>query len=188
MKIGIINGSIRAEGNTGTVAKYVHEIAGQRNGDVEYVQIDLAGYNVPLLTSMVHPMVANKNHEDPNVQQWSDAIDALDGYVFVTPEYNHGVPGGFKNAVDVLGPEWVGKPVSFVGHGAVGGVRAIEQWRQIVANFSMPVVRAELNFNLFIDWNDGTFAPAERHPAEVNAMLDQLEADVAKTLEVVAQS
>ena len=74
---------------------------------------------------------------------------------FVTPEYNHGVPGGFKNAVDTLGPEWVGKPVSFIGHGAVGGVRAIEQWRQILANFSMPMTRAELNFNLFLDWADG---------------------------------
>lgn len=182
MKIGIINGSLRTEGNTAVAAQFVHDIADQR-ADAEYELINLADYNLPLLTTMVHPMVANKNHDDANVQQWSDTIDAFDGYVFVTPEYNHGVPGGFKNAVDVLGPEWVGKPVAFVGHGSVGGVRAIEQWRQIVANFSMPTVRAELNFNMFFDWNDGVFAPAERHPAEGAAMLDQLEAEVAKTLQ-----
>ncbi|GAA4115923.1 NADPH-dependent FMN reductase [Enteractinococcus coprophilus] len=180
MKIGIINGSIRGTRNTEPVAKYAHEIATQRDGDFEYEYVDLTEYNVPLLTSDVHPMVANKNHEDPNVQKWSDKIDSLDAFIFVTPEYNHGVPGGFKNAVDVLGPEWVGKPVAFIGHGAVGGVRAIEQWRQIVANFSMPVVRAELNFNLFFDWEDGDFSPAERHPAEMHAMLDQLEELVAK--------
>ncbi len=175
MKIGIINGSIRGTRNTEPVSKYAHEIAAKRGGDFEYEYVDLAEYNVPLLTTDVHPMVANKDHEDPNVQKWSDKIDSLDAFIFVTPEYNHGVPGGFKNAFDVLGPEWVGKPVAFIGHGAVGGVRAIEQWRQIVANFSMPVVRAELNFNLFFDWVDGEFSPADRHPEEINGMLDQLE-------------
>lgn len=175
MKIGIINGSIRAERATEPVSKYAFDTAAARSGEAVYEYIDLAEYNVPLLTSPVHPMVANKNHEDPNVQKWSDKIDSLDGFVFVTPEYNHGVPGGFKNAVDVLGPEWVGKPVAFIGHGSVGGVRAIEQWRQIVANFSMPVVRNELNFNMFFDWKDGAFAPAERHAEEINALLDVLE-------------
>lgn len=179
MNIGMINGSLRTERKTEPVVDFVFEHAGQRDTDFAYELVDLNDYNLPLLTSPIHPMVANKNHEDPNVQQWSDKIDTFDGFVFVTPEYNHGVPGGFKNAVDLLGPEWVGKPVAFVGHGSVGGVRAIEQWRQIVANFSMPVVRAELNFNVFFDWQDGAFAPAGRHPTEVNAMLDQLEALVA---------
>ncbi|NLE96954.1 MAG: NAD(P)H-dependent oxidoreductase [Propionibacterium sp.] len=180
MKIAIILGSIRKERATEPVAKFIDGIAQQRDGDVTYELVDLADFDVPLLTSPVHPMVANKNHDDENVQKWSDKIDGFDGYVFVTPEYNHGVPGGFKNAVDSLGQEWVGKPVAFVGHGSVGGVRAIEQWRQVVANFSMPVVRAELNFSGFFDWNDGEFTPAERHPGEANEMLDQLEALVAK--------
>ncbi len=175
MKIGIINGSIRAERNTEPVAKYAFDVASKRDGAISYEYIDLAEYDVPLLTSPVHPMMSDKNYDDPKMQAWSNKIDSLSAFVFVTPEYNHGVPGGFKNAVDVLGAEWVGKPVAFIGHGSVGGVRAIEQWRQIVANFSMPVVRAELNFNLFIDWKDGEFHPAERHPAEINTMLDALE-------------
>lgn len=178
MKIGIIDGSIRTERNTSAVAEYTHEIAAQRDGEFQYELVALADYNVPLLTTSVHPMMANKNYDDANVQAWSDKIDSLDAFIFVTPEYNHGVPGGFKNAVDSLGSEWVNKPVAFVGHGSVGGVRAIEQWRQIISNFSMPNVRAELNFNLFTDWQDGTFSPAERHPAEINAMLDALEAIV----------
>ena len=180
MKIAIVLGSIRTERRTEAVARYVHEIAGRRSGEAEVDLVDLADYDVPLLTSSVHPMVAQRRYDDPNVQRWGDAIDGFDGFVFVTPEYNHGVPGGFKNAVDTLGAEWVGKPVAFVGHGSVGGVRAIEQWRQVVANFSMPVVRAELNFSGFFDWEDGEFTPAERHPGEANEMLDQLEALVAK--------
>lgn len=180
MKIAIIVGSIRDKRKTEAVAEFVHGIAEQRSTEAEYELVDLREFDVPLLTSPVHPMVADKNYDDPNVQRWGDKIDTFDGYVFVTPEYNHGVPGGFKNAVDSLGKEWVGKAVAFVGHGSVGGVRAIEQWRQIVANFSMLPVRAELNFNGFFDWEDDVFSPKERHEDEVNAMLDQLEQVVAK--------
>jgi len=179
MKIAVIIGSVRAVRHTESVAQYIHDIAARREGEFSYELLDLAAFDVPLLTSPVHPMKANKQHDDANVQKWSDAVDSFDGFVFVTPEYNHGVPGAFKNAVDTLGPEWVGKPVAFVGHGSVGGVRAIEQWRQIVSNFSMPIVRAEINFNAFSHWKDGAFAPEERHEAEANTLLDALESLVA---------
>ena len=175
VKIGIILGSIRTERKTEAVARYVHGLAGKRSGDTAFELVDLAEFDVPPLTTSVHPMAANKSYDDAGVQRWSDAIDACDAYLFVTPEYNHGVPGGFKNAVDSLGLEWVGKPVAFIGHGSVGGVRAIEQWRQIVANFSMPVVRSEVNFNGFTHWQDGEFQPEDRHVDEVNGVFDDLE-------------
>lgn len=175
MHIGIILGSIRKVRRTEAVAAYVAGIAAGRAGEARYELIDLAAYDVPLLTTSVHPMAAKQRYDDANVQRWSAAIDPCDAFVFVTPEYNHGVPGGFKNAVDSLGEEWVGKPVAFVGHGSVSGVRAIEQWRQIVANFSMPVVRAEVNFNGFTHWPDGVFTPEERHVGAVHTMLDELE-------------
>ena len=175
MSIAVIVGSIRTERATKPVADFVHDIASRRTGEVTYDLVDLADFDVPLLTSPVHPMATKKTYDNEHTQRWSDTIDGYDGYVFVTPEYNHGVPGGFKNAVDSLGVEWVGKPVAFVGHGSVGGVRAIEQWRQVVANFSMPVVRAELNFNAFIHFDDGAFTPEERHTDETGAMLDELE-------------
>lgn len=175
MRIGIILGSIREVRKTEAVAQWVHGVAAARDGETEYELVDLADYDIPLLTSRVHPMTAKKNYDNPNVQRWSDKIDTFDAYVFVTPEYNHGVPGGFKNAVDVLGQEWVGKTVAFVGHGSVSGVRAIEQWRQIILNFSMLSVRPELNFNGFAHWKDGQFSPEERHTGEANALLDELE-------------
>lgn len=175
MKIGIILGSVRTKRATEAVAQFVNEIAQSRTGDFRYELIDLAEFDLPLLTSPVHPMAAKKNHDNPQIQKWSDVIDTFDAYVFVTPEYNHGVPGAFKNAVDTLGGEWVGKPVAFIGHGSVGGVRSIEQWRQIVSNFSMPFARAEVNFLQFFDWKEGVFEPLERREAEVTAVLDQLE-------------
>lgn len=179
MRIGIIVGSIRAVRRSEEVARYVYDIAAKRTGDVEYALLDLATFDVPLLTTSVQPMAANKQYDDERVQRWSDAVDACDGFVFVTPEYNHGLPGGFKNAFDSLGVEWLGKPVSFVGHGSVSGVRAIEQWRPVVAALSMPQTRAEMNFNAFSHWVDGVFTPEPRHEDGVSRMLGKFEELVA---------
>lgn len=106
---------------------------------------------------------------------WSEKIDALDGYVFVTPEYNHSVPGPFKNAFDSLGSEWSDKPVAFVGYGSAGAVRAVEHWRNIVANLSMFDVRNQLDLNLFTEFDDNGAAPNERRPEEMAAIFDDLE-------------
>lgn len=148
------------------------ERASQRS-DAQFEIIDLKAYDVPLLTAPVPPAAANRQYDSENVRRWSRAIDACDGFVFVTPEYNHGVPGALKNAVDVLGPEWFGKTVGFVSYGADGGVRAVEQWRQIVANLQMLDVRAQVALSLFQECSDG-FSPLERRDGELTALLDQL--------------
>ena len=90
------------------------------------------------------------------------------------------MPGALKNAVDSLGPEWTGKTVGFVSYGADGGIRAVEQWRQIVANFQMVDVRARVAISLFAEFGEGGFQPAERRTAELTALLDQLVASTAK--------
>jgi NAD(P)H-dependent FMN reductase len=94
--------------------------------------------------------------------------------VFVTPEYNHGVPAAMKNAVDVLGPEWADKAVAFVAYGSDGGVRAVEHWRTVLANLRASDVRAQVSLLVFEDWKDGEFRPLERREGELHTMLDQL--------------
>ena len=175
MKFGIIIGSIR-EGRAGeSVAQWVKQQADARGGDVTYELVDLNDYNVPLNSSTVVPGAANKQYDDPAVTAWSEKIDALDGYVFVTPEYNHSVPGPFKNAFDSLGSEWSNKPVAFVGYGSAGAVRAVEHWRNIVANLSMFDVRNQLDLSLFTEFDDNGTAPNERRPEEMTAIFDELE-------------
>lgn len=173
MKIGIVVGSIR-EGRFGeSVAAWVKSVADAR-GDADYEIIDLKTFDVPLLTASVLPGMANKKYDSPQVTAWSQAIDACDAYVFVTPEYNHGVPGAFKNAFDSLGAEWMGKTVGFVGYGAEGGVRAVEQWRPIVANFSMVGVRQQLAISIFTEAGENGYQPSDRRKDELNVLLDQL--------------
>lgn len=178
MLIGIIVGSIR-EGRLGpAVGEWVKAATAGRSATYEVV--DLKSFDLPLLTSPVPPAMASKQYGDERVTRWSQTIDRFDGFVFVTPEYNHSVPGAFKNAVDPLGPEWQGKPVAFVSYATDGGLRVVEAWRQILTNFSMPSARNQVALNLFTDVVDGTLAPQERHGAELGVVLDQLENLVAK--------
>lgn len=170
MKIGIIIGSIREGRLGGTVGAWVAEAAAGRT-DATWELIDLRDFHVPLLTSSVHPMAARKQYDSPEVNAWSRAIDACDGFVFVTPEYNHSIPGAFKNAVDVLGSEWMGKPVAFVSYGSAGGHRAVEHWRGCLANFSMNDLRAQVALYLGTDYGQ-EFAPLERRTGELSALFD----------------
>lgn len=172
MKIGIVAGSVRRHRLGESIARWVCDVARER-GDADYELIDLKDFNLPVFDGD-SPMRAHKQYDNPNVQRWSDAIDSCDAFVFVTPEYNHSVPGGFKNAVDTLGPEWQGKSVAFVGYGADGGVRAVEHWRQILANFEMHDVRAQVSLGLFTDVGDKGFAPQQRRSGELTRALDSL--------------
>ena len=168
--IGVFLGSVRSGRIGESVASWVIEAAGER--DVQYRLLDLADFNVPHLVAETVPGAANKQYDDPVVARWSEAVDACDGYVFVTAEYNHSVPGTMKNAFDSLFGEWAGKPVAFVSYGADGGVRAVEHWRQIVANFSMFDVRNQVGFSIF----SGEFDEAKAANAgALDRMLTDLE-------------
>ena len=174
MKIAIIVGSIR-EGRLGTqVGQWVKEQADTRGGSDTFDLVELADFDLPLLTAPTVPGAAKRDYDTPQTREWSQAIDSYDGFVFVTPEYNHGVPGAFKNAFDVLYPEWNHKAVGFVSYGADGGVRAVEQWRQIVANVMMVDVRGQVSLNTFNEVEDGKLKVLDRREGELKTLLDQL--------------
>jgi NAD(P)H-dependent FMN reductase len=102
VKIGIIIGSTRPERNGEAVAKWVYELSKKRN-DAEFELIDIADYNLPLLDEPYPPSL-NKYTKD-HTKKWSAKIAEFDGYIFVTPEYNHSTFGALKNAIDYLSVE-----------------------------------------------------------------------------------
>ena len=172
--IGVFLGSVRSGRIGEHIGAWVMDAAAER--DADYRLLDLADFDVPHLVAEVVPGAANKQYDDPAVTAWSEAVDACDGFVFVTPEYNHSIPGTMKNAFDSLFGEWVGKPVAFVSYGADGGVRAVEHWRQIVANLSMTDIRNQVVLNIFgEDVNDGELSPREHKQAALTRALDDLE-------------
>jgi NAD(P)H-dependent FMN reductase len=172
LRIAVIVGSTRPGRKAEDVARWVHGIAARRS-DAEYALVDIADYALPLLDEPVPP--SRGQYEKEHTKRWSATIAGFDGFVFVTPEYNHGVPGALKNAVDFLYGEWNDKAAGFVSYGSAGGVRAVEQLRLVMAELKVADVRAQVMLSLATDFeNYAAFKPAERHEKAVGAMLDQV--------------
>lgn len=142
IKIQIILGSTR-EGRQGEkVARWIFELAKTRK-DFEVELIDLLDWTMPFLNNPKPPITGEY---DAETKKWARKISEGDGYVIVTPEYNHGYPAVLKNALDYLYEEWNNKPVAFVSYGgSAGGVRAVEQLRGVVIELRMVPIRDEIN-------------------------------------------
>ncbi len=141
--------------------------------DGEFELVDIAEFNPPLLDEAMPPVFGNYSHDHTKV--WSAKIASFDGYVFVTPEYNHGTSAALTNAIDFLNREWANKAAGFVGYGGAMGARAVESLRLVMAELQVATVRAQVGLSLFTDFeNFRTFKPAEIQVKHVNDMLDQL--------------
>src|SRR5262249_31056021 len=103
LRIGIITGSTRPNRKAPDVARWVLDIAIKRN-DAEYRLVDIQDFELPLLDEPLPPSMGK--YQNPHTKRWAAAIASLDGFVFVTPEYNHGIPAALKNAIDFLFAEW----------------------------------------------------------------------------------
>jgi NAD(P)H-dependent FMN reductase len=114
-------------------------------------------------------------YSKPHTKTWAAKIGSFDGYIFVAPEYNHGISGALKNAIDFLFREWNDKAAGFVSYGSVGGARAVEQLRLVMGELKVADVRAQCALSLFTDFeNFTTFKPQPQQEAAVEAMLGDL--------------
>lgn len=172
LKIGIVTGSTRPNRKSPDVANWVLELAKPR-GDAEYEVVDIKDFELPLLDE---PLPASRgNYQQPHTQRWAAKIGSLDAFVFVTPEYNHGLPGALKNAIDFLFAEWNNKAAGFVSYGAASGARAVEQLRVVLAEVQIATVRAQVLLSLAHDFEKYTvFKPNPSHEKSVSTMLDQI--------------
>ena len=137
--VQIVIGSVRQRRFGEHVARWFAELAAERT-DLRFEVVDLAAWDLPALTTPVPPMMGPS--EDPAIRRWAAKVAEGDGYVLVTPEYNHGYPASLKNALDHLFAEWGRKPVGFVSYGGPGGgLRAVEQLRQVVVELDMVLLR-----------------------------------------------
>jgi NAD(P)H-dependent FMN reductase len=172
IKIAIIIGSTRPGRNGEAVGKWVFEIA-QKRSDASFELIDLVEVNLPLLDEPYPP--AMQKYTKQHTKDWSEKVAAFDAFIFVTPEYNHGVPAALKNALDFLYVEWNNKVAGFVGYGNTGGARAVEHLRSTMAELQMADVREQVTLSIFTDFeNFQVFKPAPFHENKVNALIDQM--------------
>src|SRR5260221_8298197 len=134
LRIAIIIGSTGPGRNGEAVAKWVYAIAKKRTG-AEFELVDIKDFNLPLLDEPMPPIM--RQYSKPHTKTWAAKIGSFDGYVFVTAEYNHGISGALKNAIDFLFAEWNNNAAGFVIYGGVVGARAVEQLRLVLAEVQM---------------------------------------------------
>jgi len=173
LKIAVILGSTRPGRNGKAVADWVLDKASTRTG-AKYELVDLADYPLPHLDEAMPPSMGQYAGE--HTKAWAATISSYDGFVFVSPEYNHSTSGVLKNAIDYLYAEWNNKAAAFVSYGALGGARAIEHLRAIASELQIATVRQQLSFSLFTDFeNFSVFTPGPQHDDAATTLFDQLE-------------
>ncbi len=171
-KIGIILGSTRPGRVGEVVARWVYEVAAQRT-DAEFELVDLLDYKLPHLDEAYPPSMGQ--YSQPHTLEWAAKIASFDGYVMVTPEYNHSTSGALKNAIDFLYAEWNNKAVGFVSYGSVGGARAVENLRLVAGELQMADVRAQVALSLRTDFeNFSVLKPSDFQRQALTTVLDQV--------------
>jgi NAD(P)H-dependent FMN reductase len=172
LQIGIILGSTRPNRNGEQVARWVLDVATQRT-DAAFELVDLRDYPLPHLDEPLPPSLGQ--YQGDHTKAWAAKIGQFDGFVIVTPEYNHGTSGVLKNALDFLYAEWNNKAVGFVSYGAVGGARAVEHLRLVVAELQMADVRQQVALSLVTEFeNFSVFKPGDYNVPALTTLLDQV--------------
>lgn len=143
MKIQIIMGSTRQNRFSEKPARWLYELAKTRT-DFETELLDLRDYPLPFYNEPVPPSMIKGNYSNEVAKRWANKIGEGDGYIIVTPEYNHGYPAVLKNALDTVFDEWGKKPVGFVSYGSVMGTRSVQQLRQVAIELRMVPIEAAL--------------------------------------------
>lgn len=137
-RIGIIIGTTRASRFGHVPAQWIFEVAARRD-DIEAELVDLRDFPMPFFDEVASNAWAPSTNEV--ARRWQKKVGELDGYVFITAEYNRAPSAVLKNALDYAYPEWVRKAAAFVGYGGVGAARAIEQLRLICVELQMAPTR-----------------------------------------------
>src|SRR3954469_18313300 len=170
-RIGVILGSTRPGRKGAQVADWVMEHA--RRSDATFELIDLADYPLPHLDEPLPPSMGQ--YQNAHTHQWAATIASYDGFIFITPEYNHSTSGVLKNALDYLYGEWNNKAMGVVSYGAVGGARAGEHLRLIAGELQMADVRTNVALSMYTDFVNYTdLQPGEHQVAAIGTLVDQV--------------
>lgn len=179
-KIQIISGSSREGRGTPKVAHWVLETAKSTQPNTDFELVDLADYDLPFMTEAIPPMGNQNRQLSDAAKAWTEKLGEADGFVFVTPEYNHSIPAVLKNAIDTLDFQLMKKPVAVVSHGAIGGARANEHLRLIVnSNLGAVPVPNSVTVKGGVAWG-GVF--------NENGKLDEANQDLQKPLEEMLEA
>ncbi|RJE21607.1 NADPH-dependent FMN reductase [Aspergillus sclerotialis] len=141
-RIGILIGSTRRVRVGPSVTQFVENTIATRSADsIETSTVDISKFGLPVFDEAVIPaqVPAQAQFAHEHSKAWNAEIEKYDGYIIVSPEYNFGVPGGLKNAIDYLYHAWTGKPVLVITYGGSGGIHASEALKTILGGMKLNV-------------------------------------------------
>jgi NAD(P)H-dependent FMN reductase len=144
-KLAIIIGSTREGRFADRPAQWIREQVDAR-GTAAAEILDLRDYPLRFFDEPRSPMWNPPG--DEAAVRWGKKLEAFDGFIFVTPEYNHSIPGVLKNALDCAYSQFVRKPAGFVGYGGVGAARAVEQLRLIAVELQIAPLRSAVHVGM----------------------------------------
>ncbi|MEU0355841.1 GNAT family N-acetyltransferase [Streptomyces cyaneofuscatus] len=140
---------------------------------VDLVPLAIGDLDLPFLDEEEHPSTGVHHHD--HTRRWSRIVAEADGFVFVTPEYNYGMPATLKNALDYLSPEWAWKPVGFVSYGHTSaGTRAVQHAKQVVTTLRLVPLGATVALRIADALRDGRLEPEARHADAAQGLLAEL--------------
>lgn len=138
-KIAVIIGSVRTGRQGIKVALWIIKKLEERHHEVSL--IDPSELQLPLLDKMYKEM---KNPSE-NLKKLYRIIKEADGYIVVTPEYNHSTSSAMKNTLDYFLEEYFFKPSGIISYsaGPFGGVIAGNHLRQVLAELGTPAIPSQ---------------------------------------------
>ncbi|MBH5337580.1 GNAT family N-acetyltransferase [Streptomyces pactum] len=157
------------------VGRWLTETLAESAGtlDADLIPLAIGDLGLPFLDEEEHPSTGVHEHE--HTRRWSRIVAGADGFVFVTPEYNYGMPATLKNALDYLGPEWAWKPAGFVSYGHTSaGTRAVQHAKQVVTTLRLVPLGATVAIRIADAMREDRFAPAARHADAAEGLLAEL--------------
>jgi NAD(P)H-dependent FMN reductase len=172
LRLAVIVGSTR-DGRIGAdVGRWAAQAATDHGGFV-VDWIDLADVDLGDRQSAAHP---RSGRYTAGVAAFAARIEAADAFLIVTPEYNHGYPAALKHALDAVYAEWGGKAAAFVSYGGMsGGLRAVEQLRQVLAELQVATTRDGVSISMAGRRFDGSQLRDDTgETAALKRTLDQL--------------
>lgn len=176
MKLAVVLGSIRQNRETPKETAWVLNAVKQLK-DVEAELVDLKDYPLPPFDEGISPRYNPERKIDPTVKPWLDKLNEFDAYIFVTPEYNHSIPGVLKNAIDYLTWELNRKPVAVISHGSAGGARAATDLKEILSESKAAIIPnfvAITNMSQLIDEKGELNAELKANPYGPQGALEAL--------------
>ncbi|OHF02500.1 NADPH-dependent FMN reductase [Colletotrichum orchidophilum] len=142
-KVAVIATSTRTPSIGTKVAELVKDIiaADAEGNGIDLSLVQVANLKLPVFDEQVIPAqvpaVGNFAHE--HSKAWSSEIAKYDAYIAVVAEYNSGLSGAAKNAIDYLYHEWIGKPIAVVSYGIMGGKSASAQAQKTLEGMKLRV-------------------------------------------------